>query len=362
MNMAFMDIETFSTVPIRSGTWAYAEGAEVLLWAYALGEGPVKVWDLTTSGPMPTDLAEMLADDEVVTCWHNGGMFDTVVLKLVLGIDLPLRRVHDTLVQAMAHSLPGSLGQLCDILRVDTDKAKDKIGKELIRLFCSPPGKHLKRGRATRETHPAEWARFVDYAALDISAMREVYRKMPKWNYPNLDSEVALWHLDQTINARGVRIDMELVHAAVDAVGRAQIRLKERTLEMTNGEVESATKRDALLVHILGEYGVDLPDLQGSTLERRIQDPDLPEGLRELLRVRLQASTTSTTKYKTLATATSSDGRLRGVLQFCGASRTGRWAGRLFQPQNLMRPTMPNDEIEFGIDAMKAGCEDVFFD
>ena len=360
MKMSFHDLETFSTVPIRSGTWAYAEGAEVLLWAYALGEGPVKVWDLTTGEPMPADLAEMLADDEVVTCWHNGGMFDTVVLKLVLGIDLPLRRVHDTLVQAMAHSLPGSLGQLCDILRVDTDKAKDKVGKDLIRLFCAPPGKHLKRGRATRETHPAEWARFVEYASLDIAAMRECYRKMPRWNLTK--TEVALWHLDQNVNRRGMRMDTELAEAAVRAVDKAQIELKQRTVDITNGEVESSTKRDSMLEHVLAEYGVDLPDLQKSTVERRIADPDLPEGLRELLRIRLQASTTSTTKYKALLNSVSSDGRLRGTKQFCGAGRTGRWAGRLFQPDNLPRPALKQDEIDAGIEALKADCAGLLFE
>lgn len=104
---------------------------------------------------------------------------------------------------------------------------------------------------------------------------------------------------------------------------------------MTEGQVETATRVDKLLLHILEAYGVDLPDMQKATLERRIADPELPEGLKELLRVRLSTATTSTSKYKTLINGTSSDSRLRGLLQFCGASRTGRWAGRLFQPQNL---------------------------
>lgn len=360
MKMAFMDLETYSTVPIRSGTWAYAEGAEVLLWAYALDDGPIKVWDLTTGEAMPTDLATMLADDSVVTCWHNGGMFDSVVLKVAMGIDLPLHRVHDTLVQALAHSLPGSLGDLCTILKVPTDKAKDKAGKDLIRLFCSPPGKHLKRGRATRETHPTEWARFVEYASLDIAAMREVYRKMPKWNLT--ETEVALWHLDQRVNRRGMCVDVELARAAVRAVDAAQIELKARTIALTNGEVESTTKRDAMLEHVLAEYGVDLPDMQKSTIERRMGDPDLPAGLRELLRIRLQASSTSTTKYKALLNSVSSDGRLRGTKQFCGAGRTGRWAGRLFQPDNLPRPVLDQDDIDLGIEALKAGCADLLYD
>lgn len=359
MKMSFHDLETYSTVPIRSGTWAYAEQAEVLLWAYALGDGPIHVWDLTLGEPMPADLAEMLADESIITCWHNGGMFDTVVLKLAMGIDLPLPRVHDTLVQALAHSLPGSLGALCEILKVPTDKAKDKAGKELIRLFCAPPGKHLKRGRATRETHPTEWARFVEYASLDISAMRECYRKMPRWNLTK--TEVALWHLDQNVNRRGMCMDTELAEAAVRAVDLAQIELKQRTVDITNGEVESSTKRDSMLEHVLAEYGVDLPDLQKSTIERRISDPELPEGLRELLRIRLQASSTSTTKYKALLNSVSSDGRLRGTKQFCGAGRTGRWAGRLFQPDNLPRPVLKQAEIDLGIEALKDGCAGLLF-
>ena len=114
------------------------------------------------------------------------------------------------------------------------------------------------------------------------------------------------------------------------------------------------TQRDAMLRHLVAAYGIDLPDMQQSTLERRIADPDIPAELRELLAIRLQASTTSTSKYKTLAKAVSSDGRLRGTLQFNGASRTGRWAGRLFQPQNLPRPVLKQKQIDQGIDAMKA--------
>jgi len=123
--------------------------------------------------------------------------------------------------------------------------------------------------------------------------------------------------------------------------------------------VQAATQRDAMLAHILDIYGVKLPDMQQSTLQRRIDDPDLPAPLRELLAVRLAANTTSVAKYKALVNATSSDGRLRGTLQFCGASRTGRWAGRIFQPQNLYRPTLPQDEIDQGIEDIKLGCADL---
>lgn len=360
MRELFCDLETYSEIPINCGTHKYAEKADVMLWLYAIDDGEVQAWDRTADKKMPADLKAALDDDSVKTFWHNGGMFDTVVLMKTMGIDLPLERVHDTMVQALSHSLPGSLGALCEILGVDASDTKDKEGKQLIQLFCKPRPKGNKLRRATRETHPEEWRRFVNYGKSDIRAMRQVYRKLPTWNYKG--KELALWHLDQTINRRGVLMDIELAHAAIEAVAAAQHNLAERTQEITNGEVKAATQRDALLTHLLIHYGVDLPNMQKSTLERRIEDESLPWALRELLAIRLQASTTSTSKYKTLVKAASADGRLRGTLQFNGASRTGRWAGRLFQPQNLPRPSLKQDVIDAGIEALKAGCADLVTD
>lgn len=190
--------------------------------------------------------------------------------------------------------------------------------------------------------------------------MRAVYHKLPTWNYKG--AELALWQLDQRINNRGVAVDLELAHAALRATERAQATLAEQAHDLTNGDVHAATQRDKMLAHVLAEYSIDLPDMTASTVERRMDDPDLPPALRELLGVRLQASKTSASKYKRVIEATSSDGRLRGLLQFCGASRTGRWAGRLFQPQNLPRPTHPQGDIDQGIEAMKADVEDLVFD
>ena len=362
MRELFCDLETYSDVPIKHGTHRYAESpeAEVMLWLYAIDDGAPKRWDRTTGKPMPADLKEALADPDTMTYWHNGGMFDTVVLLRTMGIDIPLERVHDTLVQALSHSLPGSLGTLCEILGVDADSAKDKDGKQLIQLFCKPRPAGNKLRRATRLTHPVEWERFCVYGEHDITAMRAVYRKLPTWNYKN--KELALWRLDQTINRRGVQIDVELAKAAIEAVTAAQKDLAARTLDLTEGHVKAATQRDALLTHLLLYYGVDLPDMQKSTLERRVEDTTLPWALRELLAIRLQASTTSTSKYKTLINAVNADGRLRGTLQFNGASRTGRWAGRLFQPQNLPRPTLKQEVIDGGIEALKAGIADLYTD
>lgn len=359
MTRLWLDLETYSEVPITNGTHVYAAGAEVMLFAWAMDDGPVAVWDVTTGAPMPDALAEALADDDV-EAWAQNSHFDRTVLTHAMPFACPeLPRWRDTMVQALTHGLPGGLDAMCEVLKVPQDKAKDKAGKQLIQLFCKPRPANSKLRRATRATHPAEWARFVDYAALDIEAMREAHRRMPTWNYAG--AELALWHRDQRINDRGVAIDLALARAAIESVDAAQKTLAKRTKELTAGQVESTTKRDALLSHVLEEYGVDLPDMQMATLERRIADPDLSPALRELLGIRLQASSTSTSKYKTLIKGTSADGRLRGTLQFSGASRTRRWAGRLFQPQNLPRPVLAQEDIEIGIEAMLGGCADLAY-
>lgn len=382
MTKLWLDDETFSATPITHGTHRYAEGAEVLLRAWAIDEGDAAVQDVANGEPPSRIMLEALRDPEVEV-WAHNSHFDRT-LERHAGYKVPITRWRDTMVQAMAHGLPGKLETLCEILQVPTDKAKDKAGKALIQLFCKPrPFSHrlapgmfaggrkemllevARRrenwdGRATSDSHPAEWERFKEYAALDIAAMREVHRRLPKWNYAG--RELDLWHLDQVINDRGVAIDLDLAECTVRAVELAQKGLAKRTQVLTNEEVQAATQRDAMLLHVLSEYGVDLPNMQMATLERRIADPDLPAGLRELLAIRLQASTTSTSKYKTLMKGASSDGRLRGLLQFCGAQRTGRWAGRLFQPQNLPRPTLGQDDIDLSIAAVKTGCVDLLFE
>lgn len=362
------DLETFSETPITDGAHRYAENAEVLLFAWAVDDGPVQCWDCTAdSKPMPSDL--YVAIQECDEYWgHNSGGFDRVVAKKYGGdgfADLNYlyeARHRDTMVQALCHGLPGALGALCEIFRLDADVAKDKRGKQLIQMFCKPQAKNSKLRRKTRETHPAEWAEFIEYAKSDIRAMRILHQKMPKWNYPNNESELALWKLDQRINGEGIYVDLELSEKAIEAVDVAQAQLASDVTEATNGEVTAATQRDKLLQHILSEHGISLPDMRSDTLERRLTDPSLPDGVRELIGIRLMASTSSVSKYRRVIRSTSSDGYLRGVIQFSGAGRTGRDAGRLFQPQNLMRPTLPAAEIEQGIEAIKAGCADLITD
>lgn len=362
MTTFYGDTETYCETPLKHGLDRYAEDVEIMVATWAVDGGPVNCIDYTAPGweePHQEMLDALFAADVVV---FQNSRFDRTVIRHAWGVELPLDKLEDTMVQALAHSLPGSLDKLCGILGVPLDAAKDKAGRSLIQLFCKPRPKNQKIRRATRHTHPVEWSRFLDYAKSDIPSMREVRKRLPKWNYPNNARELELWRLDQKINDRGVPVDLELAKAAVEATERAKKHLAVRTQELTDGLVERATQRDKLLAFILAEYGVMLPDTQKATLERRLADENLPEPLKELLRVRLMATVTSTTKYKALLRSSSSDGLLRGTLQFCGAKRTGRWAGRLFQPQNLMRPTMKQAEIEEAIDAFISGCADLVYD
>lgn len=332
--MNYIDTETFSPTPIKWGTYRYLDDAEVMIVTYALGDdAPVQVWDVTDGSPMPADLRYVVDDPEELFTAHSS-MFDRNSLPKV-GIIIPIPRWRDTLVKALCHGLPGGLDALCTILRIDADKAKVKDGKRLIQLFCKPRPANQKIRRATRETHPEDWQRFIDYAKGDVTAMREVDHKLPEWNYSG--SELAAWHRDQRINDRGMCVDTTFATAAIAAVEREQARLGKKTLALTHGEVASTTQRDQLLAHIIKGYGIELPNMQMATLERRIADPDLPVELRELLSVRLAASSTSTSKFAALLRGVQGDGRLRGTLQFAGAARTRRWAGRTFQPQNLPR-------------------------
>ena len=368
MTTFYGDTETFCETPLAHGLHRYAEKVEITVFAWAVDEGPVEVIDCTRPGwgdKVKVALAAADAADEQV--WQNSA-FDRTVLRHAWGYEMPVERVVDTMVQALAHGLPGSLDKLCSVLGVPTDLAKDKAGKQLVQLFCKPRPDKQKIRRATRETHPVEWQRFLDYAGSDILSMREVRKRLPKWNYPANQRERDLWVLDQKINDRGVAVDLALAEAAVRATDLAKKGLKAKTQELTGFDpetgqgLESTTQRDAFLKYLLGEFGVDLPDMQKGTLERRLADENLPEPVKDLLRIRLMATVSSTAKYKTLLRGTSSDGRLRGTLQFCGAARTGRWAGRLFQPQNLMRPTLKQQAILDAIEAFLADCADLVYD
>jgi DNA polymerase len=364
MSTLWFDCETFSECDLKAhGTHRYAEhpSTEITVAQWAIDDGEPVVVDCTSpnDGTL-TVLMGFLQDPRVTVIAHNS-MFDRTLLRHCWDIDVPVERWQDTMIQAMAQGLPGGLDKIGQIVGLEADLAKDKRGRELIQLFCKPRPKNSTLRRATRETHPKEWAEFLEYSRQDIVAMRAIGKRLPTWNYRSGHPELGLWHLDQRINDRGVAVDVELAKSAIRAVAIEQKRLKAQVTDETDGLVTNASQRDNLLAYICAEYGVSLPDLKADTLRRRLEDPELPEGVKLLLSIRLEATKTSTAKYKALVNATSADGRLRNTLQFAGAQRTARWAGRIFQPQNMPRPDMNQAEIDEGIDALKANCADLFF-
>lgn len=328
MKYLFADLETFSPLNLpQVGSFRYAEDCEILLWGYAIDTEPARVWDCTNpqTKEMPEALAKALKEvqaGERKIVWHNGMMFDTVVLE-ALGYHIPLEMIVDTMVIAYQHGLPGALGDLCDVLRMPTDKAKDKDGKRLVQLFCKPQPECYKVRRHDRYTKPEDWIKFVNYCRLDVEAERELFKALPKWNCTEWEHRLQV--LDAEINRRGVKVDIELAKAAVELSERRKGLLAEETQRQTNGEVGAATQRDALIDYMAREYGWKIDTMTKAELEKRVDDPSVPEPVRELLKLRLMSTKTSIQKFKALLRRVNKDGRMRGGLQFRGAARTGRW-------------------------------------
>lgn len=354
------DLETYSTVELRTaGAYVYSLDCEVMLIAYAFDDGPVKVHDLTEDARLPADLVRALRDPSVTVGAHNT-QFDRWVTKHSLGFDIPPERWEDTMVQAYVHSLPGALDLLCDLFKLTDEESKNKSGRELIQLFCKPRPVNHKLRRATRETHPAEWEKFKRYAGSDITSMRLLARRMPRWNLAVTRDD---WVLDQKINDRGVAIDRELCRAALREATAGKNQLKGDIQDATLGVLESATQRDKFLGYLAEVYDFPLPDLKADTIERRLADPDIPEPVKELLRIRAQASLASVAKFKAADRSCTPAGRLHGAIAFSGAQRTGRRAGRIVQPQNMPRTEKRYKKlIEEVIAAIKAGSLTMIYD
>jgi DNA polymerase bacteriophage-type len=314
----WLDTETFGTIPIKHGAHRYSEAAEVLLVAIAVDDQPTDVWDVQDLPNWRQDL-QALIDGATRVVIHNSA-FDRTVLRHC-GVTIPVDKIEDTMVLALQHSLPASLGKLCDILGVPQDKAKDKDGRRHIQLFTKPAPKNWKLRRATRETHPDDWNAFIEYARLDVDAMRDVRGRLPRWNAT--DAEIDLWRIDQGVNDNGIAIDGDLARAAIRAFERTTRSLAARAAALTDGAVTSTTQRAALLSYLRDKRGVETEDLTKASVGELLKG-NLDAVARELLEIRQQAAATSPAKYKALLDAVSHDGRLRGTIQFCGAARTGR--------------------------------------
>lgn len=358
MSYLFLDFETFSEADLKKvGSYAYAEHptTEVLICTYAFDDEPVQVWDCTDGSDMPGGLHRALRrlvkpNSRIKMVWHNGSMFDRLIMKHCWGFDIPVSNTIDTMIWAFRHALPGSLDALCEVLGVSADNAKDKRGKALIKRFSKPTPKNYKIRRYTAETHPDEWALFIKYAVSDITAMREVFHKLPRWG--NSEFEDRVLELDQLINDRGFKVDVALAEAAIEAVEKHKAQLQEEAQRKYGG---SLTGNDFL--PILRELAPAhrIHNAQKSTLHDLLADDDLPDDARTIIEMRLGAASTASTKYNPLLLGRSSDDRRRGCLQYGGAKRTLRWAGKGFQPQNLARGYYHDDELDKGISALLKG-------
>lgn len=358
MSYLYLDFETFSEADLEKvGSYAYSEHptTEVLICTYAFDDEPVQVWDCTDGSDMPGDLHRALRrlvkpNSRIKMVWHNGGLFDRLIMKHCWGFDIPVSNTIDTMIWAFRHALPGSLDALCEVLGVSADNAKDKRGKALIQRFSKPTPKNYKIRRYTAETHPDEWALFIKYAISDITAMREVFHKLPRWG--NSEFEDRVLELDQLINDRGFKVDVALAEAAIEAVEKHKAQLQE---EAQRKYGVSLTGKDFLPVLRELAPAHRIHNAQKSTLNDLLADDDLPDDARTIIEMRLGAASTASTKYNPLLLGRSSDDRRRGCLQYGGAKRTLRWAGKGFQPQNLARGYYHNDELDRGISALLKG-------
>lgn len=374
MSTLYLDCETFSELDLKVvGTYRYAEhsSTELLLVTYALGAGAVHTWSPAEGEPVPGLLLNALTRQDDLKTAHNSAFDRNVIPRALHRMGLLTAAQRDrlldprqwrcTMVKALAHALPGDLDTLGKVLGLGADQAKIAEGKKLIQRFCKPAPANHKRRRYDHTSHPELWAKFRTYAETDIVAMRECDRRMPEWNLG--PRELELWFLDQKINDRGFFCDRELVDAAVRSTAEEKAHLARRFVELTGGQVARASQREQFRTYLAERHGLELENTQAETL--RTVRRQVPEGsvVAELIDIALAANKNSTSKYARIQPAIGTDGRFRGGLQFAGAGRTRRWAGRMYQPQNLPSRGLPKAAlVDAYIDAVKVGVHTVCFD
>ncbi len=340
-----MDIETFSDVDlIKCGVYAYADSPafEVLLFAYSFDGGETRVIDLAQGEELPGEVAEAVFDGSVVKTAFNAN-FERTCLSKHFGRYLPPDSWHCSAVQAAVLALPRSLEDVGAVLGLDEQKMKE--GKELIRYFCVPckPTKANGGRRRNLPCHaPEKWELFKAYCMRDVDVEKAIRRKLCKFPIP--EGEMELYRLDQRINDRGVLVDMGLVRQAVKCERLHKEVVTRRAYELTGLENPNSV---AQLKGWLGENGVEAESLSKKAVAELIGESD--GEVEELLRLRLLMAKTSVKKYEAMERSVCSDGRVHGLLQFYGANRTGRWAGRLVQVQNLPQNHIEDLELARGL-------------
>ena len=331
-----IDIETKSSVDIgKAGMYKYAQSDdfEILLFAYQEDGDPVQVVDLAQGEHIPRHILAALVDPVFAKHAYNAA-FEWYCLNRA-GYATPLTQWQCTMAHSLYCGYPAGLAATGGAIGLPQDKRKMAVGKALIKYFCTPckPTKS-NGGRTWNLPHhaPEKWELFKEYCKQDVVAERGILDRLTPFPMP--EDEEGLWRMDVRMNAYGVRIDERLVGGAlaIDTVSTAQ--LEEGARRMTGLENPNSTSQ---LLGWLEGQGVPLPNLQKATVADALKHQDLPEDVRRVLGIRQQMGKTSIKKYAAMDTAKGADGRVRGLTQYYGANRTGRWAGRLVQMQNLPR-------------------------
>lgn len=331
-----IDIETYSPVDLKaSGVYKYAEHPDftILLFAYAFNDEPVKC---VPPNELPADVRRALHDPAVTKRAFNA-LFERVCINAYYesfyGSPLPIEQWECTMIAAARMGLPLSLEQVAKVLNLP--QQKDSEGRALIRYF-SMPCKHTKtNGMRTRnlpEHDPVKWQKFTNYCAQDVEVERAISKKIEPFQHYTTDKERALYILDQQINSRGVLVDLQLIYNAIAIDAAYKDTLYSESAEITS--LENPNSVAQLKAWLSEETGEDVNSLTKEAILDLLKTTE-GEEVKRVLRIRQEMAKTSVKKYSAMVDAVGADARIRGLLQFYGANRTGRWAGRMVQVQNL---------------------------
>lgn len=338
MDHLSIDLETFSSVPIaKAGAQKYIASPdfEILLFAYSLNGAPPVCCDIAQGELLPGWVLDALCDPQCLKHAYNAA-FEWGCLSKFMGRQLPPEQWRCTMFHGLYAGYPAGLDAAGRALGLPEDKRKLSTGKALIRYFCVPctPTKRNGGRRRNLPHHdPARWELFKEYNAQDVTTEMEIERRLSLITVP--DWLQRQWETDLLINARGVAVDMEMVNGALEIGATVRERLTQEAVRISG--LSNPNSVQQLSAWLEQETGEEVTDLRKDTVAKMIaQAPDIPE-VQRMLEIRQELGKTSTKKYDAIEQAVCPDGRVRGLLQFYGANRTGRWAGRLVQVQNLPR-------------------------
>lgn len=339
----FIDVETFSSIDIKSsGAYKYIESPdfEILIIGYALDSGPVNIVDLAQGEEIPEELKKALFDSNCVKVAHNA-VFERLSFKRI-GYNIPTEQWYCTSVKAAYCGLPLSLDGVSKALNL-TDKKLD-TGKALIKYFscpCKPTRINGLRTRNYPKHAPDKWNMYKEYNKYDVLSEREIFYKLEKYVIPDIERRIYI--LDQNINDRGILIDLELAESAI-AVDNIYTEILLSNAKKLTG-LENPNSPVQIRNWIKNESGEDIESLSKETMPDLIKKFSNYPNILALLNIRKKLSKTSIKKYYAMINCAMHDKRVRGTFQFYGANRTGRWAGRLLQLQNLSKNHVSHIEI-----------------